>query len=96
MYLKEFSNLYGVSYPAVKQYIKRGKNKEFFSKHTKKDGNYLILDEIAIEKLKSIYNSSSKRNASELYKIRVLLEKIVENNNKGFFEKLAEKLGLTF
>lgn len=96
MYLKEFSNLYGISYSAVKQYIKRGKNKEFFSEHTKREGNYLILDEIAIEKLKSIYNSSSKRNASELYKIRILLEKIVENNNKGFFEKLAEKLGLTF
>lgn len=96
MYLKEFTDLYGLNYEAVKKSINYGKFRDFFEQHTEKKGKYLTLDEYAIEKLKSMYNGYKKINMSELTRIRELLEIIVEQNPKGFLEKFAEKLGLTF
>lgn len=96
MYLKEFADKYNVNYGKVKKCVHLGKHKDFFKDHTQKISNKLFLDDHAVKKLKSLYKNEINSDHNEIHKIRLLLEQLLKNKNKGFWEKLFDKFGLTF
>lgn len=96
MYLKEFADKYNINYGKVRKCVHMGKDKDFFKDHTQKISNKLFLDDEAIKKLKILYINEINSEYYELHKIRLLLEQLLKNKNKGFWERLFDKFGLTF